>query len=93
MGSIHIVWDLEDDEDGNLQHIAEHDVTTAEVEEVIYGSLSNTTASKSSGERITFGYTDEGRYLAVVWEHVLDDPLTIYPVTAYEAPEPRKRRR
>lgn len=93
MPAVHLVWDLEDDPDGNLQHIAEHGVSAAELEEVIYNSLSNTTASKSSGHRITFGYTDEGRYLAVVWEHVLDDPLTIYPVTAYDAPEPRKRRR
>jgi hypothetical protein len=27
-------------------------------------------------------------YLAVVWEHVQEDPLTIMPVTAYDAPEP-----
>lgn len=93
MSSIHIVWDLEDDPDGNLQHVAEHGVTPAEVEEVICGSLSNTTASKSSGHRITFGHTAEGRYLAVVWEHVMDDPLTIYPITAYDAPEPRRKRR
>jgi uncharacterized DUF497 family protein len=93
MAALHVVWDLEDDEVGNLQHIAEHDVTAAEVEEVLHGSLSNTTASKSSHHRITFGYTTDGRYLAVVWEHVQDDPLTIYPVTAYDAPEPRKRRK
>jgi len=64
-----------------------------EVEEVLRGSLSNTAESKSSTNRITFGYTSEGRYLAVVWEHVHDDPLMIYPVTAYNAPEPRRRRK
>jgi hypothetical protein len=37
---------------------------------------------------VTFGYTDDGRYLAIVWEHVQDDPLTIMPITAYDAPEP-----
>jgi uncharacterized DUF497 family protein len=93
MSSIHIVWDLEDDLHGNVQHVAEHGVSIAEVEEVIFGSLSNTTASRTSGQRITFGHTDEGRYLAVVWEHVMDDPLTIYPITAYDAPQPRKKRR
>lgn len=36
---------------------------------------------------LTFGYTAEGRHLAVVREHVSDDPLTIYPVTAYGAKE------
>jgi uncharacterized DUF497 family protein len=85
-----IVWDLDIDPDGNVQHIAEHDVTIEEVEEVLRGSLSNTTESRTSTNRVTFGYTAEGRYLAVVWEHVQDDPLTIYPVTAYEAPEPRR---
>jgi len=93
MASIHIVWDLEDDADGNIQHIEQHDVQPHEVEEVIYSGLSNTTASKSSSHRLTFGYTDDGRYLAVVWEHVADDPLTIYPITAYDAPEPRQRQR
>jgi hypothetical protein len=93
MPSVHIVWDLDDDPDGNVQHIGEHGVQQEEVAEVIHGALSNTTASKRSGHRITFGYTNDGRYLAVVWEHVGDDPLTIYPTTAYEAPEPRRRRR
>jgi hypothetical protein len=40
---------------------------------------------------MTFGYTSSGRYLAVVWEHVDDNPLTIYPITAYDAP-PREGR-
>jgi DNA-binding XRE family transcriptional regulator len=30
-----IIWDLEDDPRGNIQHIAEHDVTPEEVEEVL----------------------------------------------------------
>lgn len=93
MSSIQVVWDLDDEPDGNVQHVAEHGVSPGEVEEVIYGSLSNTTVSKSSTNRITFGYTDDGRYLAVVWEHVQDDPLTIYPLTAYDAPEPKRRRK
>jgi len=93
MPMVDIVWDLASDPDGNVQHVGEHDVTVDEVETVLHSALSNTTESKSSTNRITFGYTAEGRYLAVVWEHVLDDPLTVYPITAYEAPEPRRRRR
>ncbi len=93
MPAVHVVWDLQDEQGGNVWHIEEHGVEQREVEEVIYSSLSNTTASKSSGHRITFGYTNDGRYLAVVWEHVADNPLTIYPITAYDAPEPRRRRR
>ena len=83
-----IIWDLEDDPDGNVQHIAEHGVTPDEVEEVLFNSLGNTVISRTSSNNVTFGYTDDGRYLAVVWEHVQDDPLTIMPVTAYDAPEP-----
>lgn len=93
MSAPHLVWDFDDDPDGNLQHIEEHDVTREEVEEVIFDPSSETTASRSSDNRITFGYTSAGRYLAVVWEHVLDDPLTIYPVTAYDAPEPGRPKR
>ena len=88
MASIDIIWDLDDDPDGNVQHIAEHGVTPREVEEVIFNPESNTATSRSSENRITFGYTSAGRYLAIVWEHVLDDTLMIYPVTAYDAPEP-----
>ena len=94
MPSIQIIWDLEDDPDGNVQHIAEHGVTTDEVEQVLFDPASTAAINRSgSGNQLTFGYTDAGRYLAVVWEHVDDDPLTIYPVTAYEAPKPRKRKK
>jgi hypothetical protein len=83
MPQLNLIWDLYEDVGGNLKHIEEHGVESDEVEQVLKGSLSNTTTSKSSGHRIT----------AVVWEHVGDDPLTIYPITAYDAPEPRKKRR
>ncbi len=89
---IYFIWDLEDDPDGNVQHIAEHDVTPDEVEEVLNDRFSKDARSNSSGHPITFGWTDEGRYLAVVWELVDDVPLTIYPVTAYDAPEPGEER-
>ncbi len=88
MDDIHIVWDLEDEPEGNVQHIQEHDVTMDEVEDVLYDPDSVTTVSRSSGEPITFGHTATGRYLAVVWEHVQDDPLTMRPITAYDASEP-----
>jgi hypothetical protein len=45
-----------------------------------------TDESRSSGRPITFGTTHTGRRIAVVWEHV-DDPLTVYVVTAYEVGE------
>jgi hypothetical protein len=89
---IFVVWDLEDDPQGNFQHIAEHDVTPEEVEEVLNDGDSRTTYSASSGRPITFGWTAAGRYLAVVWEEVDAEPLTVYPVTAYPAPEPSREK-
>ena len=88
-----IIWDLEDDPDGNVQHIAEHGVTMEDIEDVLSDPNSSTTTSKSSDRSVTFGETRGGRYLAVVWETVLDDPMTLYPVTAYDAPRPRSRHR
>ncbi len=91
MSDVIIIWDLPEDPDGNVRHIAEHDITIHEVEEVLLDRDSDDTISRSSGRPITFGYTSDGRYLAIVWEHVDDNPLTIYPITAYDAPEPAGR--
>jgi uncharacterized DUF497 family protein len=82
------IWDLDDDPSGNVWHIAEHGISKEDVEAIIDGKLHSTEISRSSGERITFGHTDDGRYIAVVWEHIDDDPLTVRPITAYETPEP-----
>ena len=41
-------------------------------------------ASYSSGRPITFGETSTGKYLAIVFDVVDEDPLAVYPVTAYE---------
>jgi hypothetical protein len=89
MVNAHVIWDLPDDPDGNIRHIAEHGLTQDDVEDVLLAWDSSTTTSRSSGEQITFGYTADGRYIAVVWEHVMDDPLTMRPITAFVAPEPR----
>jgi hypothetical protein len=91
-----IVWDLEDDPDGNVQHILEHGVTVEETEEVLLDPRSSRAVSRSSGLPTAFGWTATGRYLAVVYELVDDDPLTLRPVTAYDVPPPgpkKKRRR
>jgi hypothetical protein len=91
MPGVIIIWDLPDDPEGNVQHIAAHNITIGEVEDVLLDRESEDTISRSSGRPITFGYTSSGRYLAVVWEHVDENPLTIYPITAYDAP-PREGR-
>src|SRR5262249_45004422 len=87
------IWDLEDDPEGNVQHIAEHDVTQEEVEEVLRDNHGKGTFSHSSGLPITFGWTVTGKYIALVYEEVDDDPLPLRPVTAYEVSQPADEKR
>lgn len=87
-----VIWDLEDDPHGNVAHIAEHGITQDEVEDVLGDPGNDTVPSDSSGRPLTFGWTSTGRHIGVVWEPVDDDPRTIKPVTAFEAP-PRTRSR
>ena len=88
-----VIWDLEDDEDGNYIHIViEHGVSKDEVWDVVGNPDNETVPSDSSGRPSTFGWTQTGRYIIVVWEHVLDDPRTIYPVTAYDVPPPGRKK-
>jgi hypothetical protein len=88
-----VIWDLEDDPDGNYQHIvADGGVSQDEVDDVLSDPDNPTLASDSSGRPITLGWTRTGRYIAVVWEHILDDPYTIKPVTAYSTPPPVSKR-
>lgn len=88
-----IIWDLDDDADGNVQHLREHDVTIEEAEEVLLDSQSSRDVSRSSGLPTVFGHTSTGRHLAVVYELVDDDPLTFRPVTAYDVPPPGTKKK
>src|SRR5438067_8075329 len=64
-----VIWDLEDDPDGNYVHIVvEHGVTQDEVDDVVSDPTNATADSDSSGRPITFGWTRTGRRLAVIWE-------------------------
>ena len=95
MPQIAFLWDLEDDPDGNYWHICVegHGVTRDEAEEVVRGNFEAVTRSRSSGQPEAFGWTSSGKYITVVFEQALEDPLTIYPITAYEVPPPRPRTR
>jgi uncharacterized DUF497 family protein len=89
-----VIWDLEEDADGNYGHIViEHGVSQDEVDDVMCDSSNATTESDASGRPITFGWTQTGRHLAVVWDAISDDPYTIKPVTAYDAPPRTQSRR
>ena len=76
-----LLWDLEDDPEGNVKHCAEHGVTMEEVEEV-FQNVSDADISRTSGRPVVFGDTHTGRHLMVVFEVI--DESTAYPVTAYE---------
>ncbi len=78
-----ILWDLDDDPDGNVQHIGEHGLTVEEVEDVLYAA-EEVVASESSGRPITFGETSTGKYITVVFDVVDEALMFVYPVTAYE---------
>lgn len=84
MNPLIILWDLDDDSEGNVAHIAEHGITKDEVADVL-NSPETIEASESSGRPIAFGYSATGRFIAVVYDEVDDD--TVYPVTAYIVPE------
>lgn len=83
-----ILWDLDDDPDGNVQHCADHGVTKEEVEEVLENAT-DVDISRSSGRPVLFGDTSTGRHLMVVYDEI--DTHTAYPVTAYEVSRRHRR--
>ncbi|MBN2578440.1 MAG: BrnT family toxin [Pirellulales bacterium] len=76
-----ILWDLEDEPDGNTRHIAEHGITRDEVEEVLEKPFI-ISISRTTGQPIAFSETNTGRYIAIVYQEVDSD--TVRPITAYE---------
>ena len=66
---------------GNVEHIAEHDLTPGDVEEVLFNPVGHD-ISHSTGRPIVYGFTPDGRYIVVVYEEI--DEYTLYPITAYE---------
>ncbi|MHB1038139.1 MAG: hypothetical protein ACYC35_27115 [Pirellulales bacterium] len=78
-----VLWDLDDDPDGNVQHCAEHGIAKEEVEDVLQYAT-DADISRSSGRPVLFGDTATGRHLMVVYEMVESD--VVYPITAFEVP-------
>jgi hypothetical protein len=91
MADTSVLWDLEDDPDGNVQHIAANDLSVDEVEDVLLDPDNEVQVSRTSGRPITYGWTSTGRHIAVIWETVVDEPRTIRVRTAYEV-SPKRRR-
>jgi hypothetical protein len=86
-----VISDLDDDLSRKVAHIAQQDLTKDDVHHALNDPGMRTDVSRTSGNAISFGETSDGRYIAVVWELVEEDPLTIYPLTAYEVPRRRSR--
>jgi uncharacterized DUF497 family protein len=96
VANVEYVWDLEEDPEGNVQHIAEHGITVEEAEEVVRDRYAGVVASWSSGRPTVFGWTSTGKHLAVIFEVVDEELPKVYVVTAFEAPppaEPKRRRK
>jgi hypothetical protein len=86
--NVECLWDLPDDPNGNVQHIAEHGVTLEEAEEVVRDRYQRAVAGRRSGRPTVFGWTSTGKHLAVAFD-ILDESVPqVYVVTAYEAPPP-----
>jgi uncharacterized DUF497 family protein len=81
---LQIIWNEEPG--GNVEHIEEHGLSTEDVEAVL-ASPDRKGQSRSSKQPCVFGYAPDGTYIIVVYEQI--DENTIYPVTAYEVPEPQ----
>lgn len=78
-----IIWDLDDDPEGNVQHCLAHGVSKDEVRQVLRNPT-DYDDSHSSGWPVVFGDTNTGRHLIVVYEEVDED--TVYPITSYDVP-------
>ena len=85
MRFFHVIWDDDEEPEGNVQHIAEHGLTVGDIEYVLENPTAEGT-SAGTGRPCCFGYTPGCDFIIVVYEQVNDE--TIYPVTAYEVPEP-----
>jgi hypothetical protein len=77
------LWD-DDAAEGNVAHIAEHDLTPQDVEHAFVNVIRHTT-SRSSGRPALFGLTPDDRVICVVYEEI--SAGLIYVFTAYETEE------
>ena len=82
---LRILWDDLDDPDGNVEHLADHDITIEDVEHVLTNPEDEGT-SRSTGLPVAWGYVPDGRYVIVVYEKLAEEAVRV--ITAYEVPEP-----
>ena len=73
-----------------VEHLAEHDLTPEDFEEVV-GDPEAVGISESSGSDCCFGETTDGRFIFCAYD-TLEDGISVIPRTAYEVPRRRKQR-
>ena len=73
-----------------VEHLAEHGVTPEEFQHVMENPTKRG-RSDSTNRPCVWGYTEDGRFLLAVYQKI--DAVTILPVTAYEVPEQRQKKR
>ncbi len=73
-----------------IEHIGEHGLTPEDVEYVLAHPTDKGT-SDSSGLPAVWGYTEDGRFVIAIYRALEGD--TILPVTAYEVPEKRAKKK
>ena len=61
------IWETTDD--GNVAHLAEHGLTPEEIEPIVLNP-DRLSVSRASGRPIAFGFTNDGREIAVVYEQI-----------------------
>ena len=74
------IWSHEPCE--NVDHIADAGISQDDFE-YAFTHYADEQISRSSGRPIRFGYTEDGRFIACVFEWVEQD-VSVAPITAYE---------
>jgi hypothetical protein len=76
------LWDLDDDPDGNVQHIAEHGLSPADAMHA-FETAFDFDVSRSSGHPLLHGFAcDDFTEITVIYERIDDDH--VYVITAFE---------
>jgi uncharacterized DUF497 family protein len=88
---VRLIWDLDDEINGNVQHVADHGLSKEAVEYVIAQvPASRIAISRTTGHPCVFGYTPDGTYIIVIFERADEDSIRVR--SAFEVPQPKANR-
>ncbi len=78
--------------DERVEKLAEHGVSQDDFERIVMRSANHSQSRSGTGREVAFGKSEDGRHLICVYE-LLGDGVTVLPITAYEVPERKRRKR